>query len=859
MTPHLAAAPLSSVSPLSTRIFGPSAAAAGRTVAVYVVVATLWIFLTDGALQVLGLDARQIAELSVAKGGLFVLVTGGVLFWRLRHEMEQRRKHEEPLKIFVEHAPVAIAMLDRDLRYVTASRRWLVERNLGEQDLRGHRHYDLYDDVPASWRDAHRRALQGESVHMEADRVVEPDGRVTWIRWEVRPWIENSGAIGGIVIFSEDITERMQVEAALAESRARLRLALECGRVGIWSWEVGPGLLTCDEALASLVGRTKEEITAGGQQQFYASLHPADLESVRSAATAALRDGTDFLAEYRLIRPDGTVVWFANRASVERDSAGHPLRMTGASVDITAIKRIEGRLHDSESRFREVVETIHEVFWIMDVAQQRVIYVSPGYETVWGRSCQSLYEHPNEWSESLHPDDRERVQSAATHNQTGGSYDETYRIIRPDDTIRWVRDQAFPVRDEQGRVVRIVGTVEDITERKKLEEQFLHAQRLEAIGTLASGVAHDLNNILAPLFMVGPLLRAKLTDPHDAEMLTIIENSAQRGSNVIRQLLTFSRGIAGERGLLQARHLAKEMVAIMNETFPRQIGITQEIYSDLWPIVGDATQLHQVLMNLCVNARDAMPDGGRITIKGQNVELTEHDLRLHPALKPGRYVLLSVIDSGPGIPPEIRPRIFDPFFTTKAIGKGTGLGLSTVLGIVKSHGGFITLDTEIGRGCAFHIHLPSAELTELVPTTPVAPALPGGRGELVLVVDDEPAVRLTTQQVLERNGYRVLTASDGREGLGIFLIHREHVRAVVTDLMMPEMSGVALVRSLRDLSQGLAILAATGLQEAEDLAALSALGVNEVLPKPYAPFELLDALERELSRTRPSATLSAAL
>ena len=859
MTPHLATAPLPSISPLRPRFIGPSASAAGRTVAVYVAVATLWIFLTDGALQILGLTAHQIAELSVAKGGLFVLVTGGVLFWRLRHEMEQRRKHEEPLKIFVEHAPVAIAMLDRDLRYVTASRRWLVERNLGEQDLRGHRHNDLYDDVPASWRDAHRRALQGESVHMEADRVVEPDGSVTWIRWEVRPWIDTSGAIGGIVIFSEDITERMQAEAALAESRARLRLALECGRVGIWNWEVGPGRLTCDEALASLVGRTREEITTGGHQQFYASLHPADLESVRAAATAALRDGTDFLAEYRLIRPDGTVVWFANRASVERDSAGHPLRMTGASVDITAIKRIEGRLHDSESRFREVVETIREVFWIMDVAQQRVIYVSPGYEAVWGRSCLSLYEHPAAWSESLHPDDRERVQSASAKQRDGGAYDETYRIVRPDGTIRWVRDQAFPVRDEHGRIVRIVGTAEDVTERKKLEEQFLHAQRLEAIGTLASGVAHDLNNILAPLFMVGPLLRAKLTDEHDAEMLTIIENSAQRGSNVIRQLLTFSRGIAGERGLLQARHLAKEMVSIMNETFPRQIGIAQEIYSDLWPIVGDATQLHQVLMNLCVNARDAMPDGGRITLKGRNAELTEQDLRLHPTLKPGRYVILSVIDSGPGIPPEICARIFDPFFTTKAVGKGTGLGLSTVLGIVKSHGGFITLDTELGRGAAFHIHLPSAELIELVPTVPVVPSLPSGRGELILVVDDELAVRVATQQVLERNGYRVLTAADGREGLGVFLVHREHVRAVVTDLMMPEMSGVALVRALRDLSHGLAILAATGLQEAEDIAALSALGVNEVLPKPYAPFELLDALEREFSRTRPAHPVAAAL
>lgn len=827
--------------------------AAAKTVALYALVALAWIFLSDRALFALGLPPETAEKYSTFKGILFVVVTCGLMFWRLRSDLEVRRRHEEQLRLFIEHAPVALAMLDRDLCYVTVSQRWREAYGLGHENLRGRRHYDFLPQLPEHWRLAHQRALAGETLREEADRVEHPDGTVSWRRWEIQPWHQPTGEIGGITLFTEDITARKTAEAALADSRARLRLALKCGHVGTWNWDAATGKLEHDENVGRLCGRSAEEFARGGESFFYQCIHPDDRASVEEKAGAALREGTDFVAEYRMLHPDGSVIWFADRASVECDSTGRPQRMVGACVDITALKRMERALHDSEDRLHEVVETIQEVFWITDAPKTRLLYLSPGYEKIWGRPCADAYASPLSWLDGVHPEDRERVRQAALEKQAAGTYKETYRVVRPDGSIRWVRDHAYPVRDATGTVARIVGAAEDITERKELEEQFLHAQRIEAIGTLASGVAHDMNNILAPLVMVAPLLRSKLTDPRDGELLNIVELSAQRGAEVVRQLLTFSRGVAGERGPLQLRHLVKEMAAIMRETFPREIGINPQVPGDLWPVVGDTTQLHQVLLNLCVNARDAMPRGGKLTLEGRNVILAEPEVRPHTGVQPGRFVVLTVTDTGDGIPPESRARIFDPFFTTKPQGKGTGLGLSTVQGIVKSHGGFITLESEVGRGTSFHIHIPSSEAAS--PTTKTTPPLTPsiGRGEWILVVDDEPGVRIATRTVLERHGYRTLLAADGREGLGIFLAQRSQIRAVVTDLMMPEMGGIALVRALRDLNATIPILAATGLQESEKAAALSGLGVNVILPKPYAPAELIEALKAELAKAHPAS------
>lgn len=543
------------------------------------------------------------------------------------------------------------------------------------------------------------------------------------------------------------------------------------------------------------------------------------------------RDGTLFPIEFRarLVRLDREFIVSVVRNITERKAAMEALRA-------------------SEERFRQMAENIDEVFWMTDTDHQRTLYVSPGFERIWGRSCGELYARPRLWGEAIVPEDRARILLAIRTKELRGEFDEEYRIQRPDGTVRWVRDRAFPIRNEAGEIYRVAGVARDITDRKQLEEQFLRAQRLEAVGTLAGGVAHDLNNILAPVMMITGLLKSRLTDAEDLKTLGLLEGAAKRGAAIVRQLLTFSRGAGGDRVVIQLRHLAREMIVLMRETFPRDIRISERCADGLWPVLGDPTQLHQVLMNLCVNARDAMPEGGELTIAAENAELGPEATRPHRRARPGRHVVLSVTDTGHGIPADLLERIFDPFFTTREPGRGTGLGLSTALGIVEGHGGFVTVRSEPGRGSTFCVCLPAADATPEAPAPDAAPAPGSGRGETVLVVDDEASIRETTRALLERNNYRVLLAEDGQEAIECFVANQDSVRLVITDVMMPRMGGLALVRALRTIQPALPVLVATGFGVERRTAELAALGVAGVLQKPFGGPELLHGVHRALGR-----------
>lgn len=409
-----------------------------------------------------------------------------------------------------------------------------------------------------------------------------------------------------------------------------------------------------------------------------------------------------------------------------------------------------------------------------------------------------------------------------------------------------------PICDAEGRVTQIAVAAIDISARKELEQQFLRAQRMEAIGTLAGGVAHDLNNILAPILMAAGLLKFKLTAPADQGIIELIEGGAQRGAGIIKQLLTFGRGTEGERGLVQVRHLIKDMGHIVKETFPRNLELHQNLASDLLPVLADATQLHQVLLNLCVNARDAMPKGGSLTLAAQNVTLTDADAKLSPHAKAGRYVLLTSADTGEGIPSDIIGRIFDAFFTTKPVGKGTGLGLSTVQSIVHGHGGFMTVESEPGKGTTFKVYLPAADETEASDAAIAKDQLPHGHGETVLLVDDEPAMQAVTREILELHNYRVVVAGNGEKAVRRYLEQRSAIKVIVTDVEMPVMDGPELIRSLQVLDPDLKFVVVSGSQLDEKLAPLKALGIDEVIPKPCEPGKLLKALREALAKPAAS-------
>ncbi|MDX1952145.1 MAG: ATP-binding protein [Verrucomicrobiota bacterium] len=401
------------------------------------------------------------------------------------------------------------------------------------------------------------------------------------------------------------------------------------------------------------------------------------------------------------------------------------------------------------------------------------------------------------------------------------------------------------VKGENEQPTRILTIDTDITERKLLEQQFRHAQRLESIGTLASGIAHDLNNVLAPILMGAEVLKSGC-EPADVNLLVdTIQTSAQRGAEIVKQVLTFARGIEGQRIPLQARHLLREVANIARQTFPKSIQIKINVPHDLWQLIGDATQLHQVLLNLAVNARDAMPKGGVLSFRAENVTVDQTFAEMTGLSQAGNYVLIEVADTGTGIPPEIQDKIFDPFFSTKPKNQGTGLGLSTVLGIVKSHGGSIRMQTQVGVGSAFTLHLPSSQVVETVPASG-ANEIPQGNGELILLVDDEINVREVTSQVLARHHYRVLLASDGPEAIVTLAQQMDTIDLVITDIHMPFMDGLAFIRAARRIKPQIKVIACSGLPHDIPSKQLEELGVRAFIQKPFNTDQLLHAVHKEL-------------
>lgn len=395
------------------------------------------------------------------------------------------------------------------------------------------------------------------------------------------------------------------------------------------------------------------------------------------------------------------------------------------------------------------------------------------------------------------------------------------------------------ILDERLQPKSILSIDTDITQKKQLETQFLRAQRMESIGILASGIAHDLNNVLSPILMAAHLLKNKCQDKQNLQMLTIVENNAKRGANLVKQVLSFARGIEGDRTTIQLQVLIAEIQQIIEQTFPKSIVLQTEIQPNLFPISGDNTQLHQVLINLCLNARDAMPDGGILKITADNVFIDEHYASMHLDAKIGNYALLTVADTGVGIANELLDRIFEPFFTTKDFGKGTGLGLSTAIGIVKGHGGFVNVSSCVGN-TTFKVYLPTviAEVTQQLEESPIPP----GNGELILVVDDEPAIREITQTTLENHNYQVITASDGIEAIALYAQYKRNIKAAIIDMIMPNMDGSTTIDTLQKMNSSLPIISVSGLVSSEQV--LLYKSKSAFLPKPYTAQELFKTLHQ---------------
>lgn len=690
----------------------------------------------------------------------------------------------------------------------------------------------------------HRLAtgLLGDGIPWEAEFRLAGDrrdsaGNRRWIRLLAEPARDPSGRIVALQGAVQEITRTKVLEQEGIRLGAQVTRVLEGMSDAFFSFDAEGRFTYLNSAALAILGVETDE--ALGRPFLEAFPEAAGSELVQRMAEARQTgrfQGFDIWAP-RFQR------WF--RVQIFPSDEGLSIFFN----DTSEIRQAMAALEEREARFRLVADLTTDAIWEWDL-EADTVWWSEGVRGLFGHDPETLGKAHGVWTEFVHPEDRTRVLEALNQAIQGftDGYDAEYRLRRADGTWAMVRDRARRLDDGEGAPRRMVGGLSDLTERRELEAQLLRTQRLEGIGTLAGGIAHDLNNVLAPVLLSLELLEEGLPDPEDRALLRTVEGSARRGAALVRQLLTFARGTRGERVEVDLPGVVAEVAALIRDTFPRGIELRVEMEADLPSVIGDPNQLHQAMLNLCVNARDAMPRGGALTLRLSRVEISGDVAARHADVRPGTFLRLSVRDSGEGMDPETLARIFDPFFTTKEPGKGTGLGLSTTLAIVRSHGGFLEVESEPGAGSAFRLLLPSAAQGPPAPATPGRGRLrsPGpskeGAGRQILVVDDEPALLTVLAQALRHGGYEVVTASGGREGVAKYLQLRGRVDALVTDAMMAGMDGAALIHELRGQNPRLPVLATSGLAPGGALARLVEEAGVRFLQKPFAAGTLLDQL-----------------
>ena len=629
---------------------------------------------------------------------------------------------------------------------------------------------------------------------------------------------------------------------ALMISEERYQTLTEVAPIGIFRADADGRGVYVNNKLCEITGITKAEAYSDG---WIERLHPDDREYVASRWTEAVRSRREFKEEYRFINRKGETVWVFGQAQEERGIQGEFKGYVGTLTDITDRKFSEEKILFQASLLEQVRNSV-----IATDLEGRIIY--------WNKYAEELYQWKEEEVRGMQVIDAvvpessgERVRDIMKSAAGPGHWEGDLVAKRKDGTTFPVYLVLSLIKDERGKVIGHVGVGADITDRKMLEGRLLRAQRLESIGTLAGGIAHDLNNILQPILLSVQLLKPGISGKKYERILNVVESSAERGADLIKQVLSFARGAESTKQTLNIKYLISDVLKIMKETFPKSIMV--KTYSDrgIRSIKGDFTQINQVMLNICVNARDAMSAGGDLVISTRNIRTDGYGTKTYCDIEPGEYVQITITDTGSGIPADVIDKIFDPFFTTKEVDKGTGLGLSTAYGIIKDHGGYIHVESEAGKGSKFIVYLPAIpKETEQESRAYEDINVAAVTGGTVLIVDDEPAVLDITRAILEESGYKVLTTNNGHEALDVITDRKKHIDVAIVDMIMPVIGGKTVIRSLKKKRPSLKIISASGYQKEHELVNMEENPPDAFLNKPYSAETLIRTLDTVLHKER---------
>lgn len=822
-----------------------------KMAAAYAAIGAAWIVGSDNLVAWWNGRPMETWDVNVLKGLLFIGVTAVMLYLlakRLvrRHEGSAKALQDSEQRLALALEAANQGLYDMDVQTGEATVNDTYASMLG---------YDpaTFRETNAAWRERLHPDDREKVYQVYADYVAgriekyqvefrqrTADGSWRWILSHGRmvEW-DAAGRPRRLLGTHTDITDRKSAEARTKDALEFARTVLHFSPVGVITYGATGIASTANVAAARIIGTD----VAGLLGQNFRQLESWRRQGLLAAAEQSLASRKEVIFNGPYVSSFGRSLWMEARfVPFLFLGEDHLLVLVSDETD-------QRRASENLNLLNAAVQAATSG-WVITDAEGVIEFVNPGFTVMTGYTAEEAVGRKT----SILKSGRQNAAFYAAMWEAirrGEVWHGELENCRKDGSFYQEQMTIAPVRDPQGRIAHFVAIKHDISEQKKLEQQVTRSQRLESIGLLASGIAHDLNNILAPITLALELLKIKYPGGEAARLLELIETSAQRGAGIVQQVLTFARGVDGARAEVQPRHLLKDIGRLVDETFPRNIQSELEIAPDVLPLLGDITQLHQVLLNLAVNARDAMPGGGRLRLAAHNVTLEQEREFGTVRLPPGRYVALVVADSGSGITPEVQERMFEPFFTTKPLGKGTGLGLSTVYGIVRSHGGLVEVLSKPGEGTEFRVLLPAVTMAKSATgsRSPLPYPLEGG-GRRVLVVDDEEAIRLVTAEALTRHGFVVETAVDGMDGLEKYRRQPGSFAAVLTDLMMPRLNGYQLAAEIRRTDPGLPILASSGVTrenagEVTD-AALDKLDIRTRLSKPYTEHQLLRALAAEL-------------